>query len=86
MILLAALFTLPLWGDHSTDHAHLLLGGPCAQDSHVVSLPTTEDVEALKAALLWAPLTDFGFYGGGYVTKPGEPFLVWSELDTWCGP
>ena len=86
MIATLALLTLPYWGSHVTDHAHLLLGGPCAADSYVVSLPTVGDAEALKADLLRAPLTDLGFYGGGYVAVPGQPFPAWSGADTWCGP
>ena len=85
MILLLFLAMLTL-AEHSPDHAHVVLGGPCFGEEHVISLPTPESASALFATLdkdRWA-MGALGFNGGVEVLPQGTQPK--SSLPQWCGP
>ena len=83
ILLLLAMLTL---AEHSPDHAHVTLGGPCFGEEHVISLPTTESASALLTTLdkdRWV-MGALGFNGGIEAISHGTQ--PQSSLPQWCGP
>lgn len=85
VMILLLLATLAL-AEHSPDHAHVVLGGPCYGEQYAISLPTTEDAHALYVTLdkdRWA-MNALEFHGSLEVVTSGTQPKESSP--GWCGP
>ena len=79
----ALAITLPL-ALHSTDHAHVLMGGSCWGGEQVaLSVPTTDDARVIALAID-RDIRGLEFRGEVWVVGVGEQAK--EPVPEWCGP